>query len=81
MKNKMVAGILGILVGGFGIHKFYMGSWGWGMVFVAVVFTTGGFLGLVTGICGLVEGILYLTMSQKQFEEKYPPQTEAPFRW
>ena len=80
-KNKLAAGLLAIFLGWIGIHKFYMGSWGWGMVFVAVVFTTGGFLGLVTGICGLVEGILYLTMPQEQFDEKYPPQTAAPFRW
>ncbi|MBO7722912.1 MAG: zinc ribbon domain-containing protein [Thermoguttaceae bacterium] len=80
-KNKLAAGLLAIFLGWIGVHKFYMGSWGWGMVFLAVVFLTGGFLGLVTGICGLVEGILYLTMSQKEFEEKYSPQTEAPFRW
>ncbi|MBO7680460.1 MAG: TM2 domain-containing protein, partial [Thermoguttaceae bacterium] len=80
-KSKLTAGLLALLLGGVGVHKFYMGSWGWGIVFVAAVLLTGGFGGIATGICALVEGILYLTMSQEQFEEKYPPQTEAPFRW
>ena len=80
-KSKITAGILALLLGGIGVHKFYMGSWGWGLVFVAAVLLTGGFGGIATSICGLVEGILYLTMPQEQFDEKYPPQTAAPFRW
>lgn len=80
-KNKLTAGLLAILLGGIGVHKFYMGSWGWGIVFIAIVLLTGGFGGIATGTCALVEGIIYLTMSQDRFNEKYPPETEAPFRW
>ena len=80
-KNKLVAGLLGIFLGHLGAHKFYMGSWGWGIVFIAAVFLT-FFVGwFVTAIVGLVEGIMFLVMSEDTFAEKYPPETEAPFRW
>ena len=77
-KNKIVAGILAILLGGIGIHKFYMGSWGWGVVYVIAGLLTWGIL---TGIASLVEGILLLIMSDEKFAEKYPDETIAPFRW
>ena len=80
-KNKLVAGLLGIFLGHLGAHKFYMGSWGWGIVFIAAVFLT-FFIGwFVTAIVGLVEGIMFLVMSEDTFAEKYPQETEAPFRW
>jgi len=37
-KSKVVAGLLGILLGGLGVHKFYMGSWGWGLLFIGNIF-------------------------------------------
>jgi TM2 domain-containing membrane protein YozV len=80
-KNKLVAGLLALLLGGIGAHKYYMGSWGWGLVFTAAVILTGFILGVVTSIIALVEGIMYLMMSEDTFAEKYPPETQAPFRW
>ena len=65
-KNKTTAGILGILLGGFGAHHFYLGS------------TTSGVILLLTcGLCGLglVEGILLLVMSDEDFEAKYNQRT------
>jgi hypothetical protein len=58
-----------------------MGSWGWGIVFTAICLLSMGFAGLITGIIGLVEGIMFLVMSEDTFAEKYPAETEAPFRW
>ena len=65
--KKVVAGILGILLGGLGIHKFYLG------------YTTPGIIQLVlgivacgaAGIVGLVEGIIYLTKSDEDFYQTY----------
>ena len=74
-KKKLVAGLLGIFLGGLGAHKFYMGSWGWGIIFLVLCWT------YIPAIIGLIEGIMFLVMSEEKFTEKYPPETEAPFRW
>jgi len=37
-KNRVTAALLALFLGGFGAHKFYMGSWGWGILYPAFVF-------------------------------------------
>ena len=62
-KSRTVAGILGILLGGLGIHRFYLGYVGIGLAQIAVtVFTFG-----LGAIWGFVEGILYLTQREGQY--------------
>lgn len=56
-RSKIVAGILGILLGSLGIHRFYLGYIGVGVVQILLTICTGG----VAGIWGFVEGILCLT--------------------
>ena len=60
-KSRKVAGITGILLGSLGIHNFYLGYRGkaWGQLLITVMSL--GTLGFISGIWGLVEGILYLT--------------------
>jgi TM2 domain-containing membrane protein YozV len=65
MKSRVVAGILGILLGNFGAHKFYLGKIGMGILYL-VFFWTG-----IPGIIGLIEGILYLVKSDEEFHAKY----------
>lgn len=77
-KSRISAALLAFLLGGIGIQKFYMGSWGWGIIFVVVGFMTCGF---VTGIASLVDGIMWLCMSDDDFAAKYPPETEGPMRY
>jgi TM2 domain-containing membrane protein YozV len=55
-KSKLVAGLLGILVGGLGVHRFYLGYIGIGIAQIAVTLVTCG----LGGIWGLIEGILIL---------------------
>ena len=64
MKNKMVAGLLGILVGGFGIHKFYMGNAMPGVVYILLCWTG------IPSILGLIEGIIYLMDTDEQFQAR-----------
>jgi len=64
-KNRVTAGVFGILLGGFGIHKFYLGKIGWGIVYLVFFWTC------IPAIIGLIEGIRYLTMSDQEFAEKY----------
>jgi TM2 domain-containing membrane protein YozV len=66
-KQKVVAGILGILLGSLGVHHFYLGSIGAGVVCLVLSVCT---LGL-GGLLGFVEGILLLVMPDADFDAKY----------
>jgi TM2 domain-containing membrane protein YozV len=74
-KEKTVAGILGILLGGLGIHHFYLGSTVAGVIELAVTVVTCGFGAVFSGIAGLVEGIMLLTMSDEEFNQRYNQRT------
>lgn len=79
--NKIAAGICGILLGGFGVHKFILGYSGAGGIMLAITLCSvfGGILtcGLlwpaygVIHVIGLVEGIIYLTKSDDEFVRIY----------
>ena len=69
-KDKTAAGILGILLGGLGIHQFYLGSVGTGVILLATNILCG--LGFIIGI---IEGILLLTMSDQDFDKRYNERT------
>ncbi len=69
--KKIVAGILAILLGGLGIHKFYLGYNTAGIIMLLVTVLTCGAGGLVMSVIGIVEGILYLTKSDDEFERIY----------
>jgi TM2 domain-containing membrane protein YozV len=56
-KSKIVAGILGIFLGGFGIHRFYLGYTGIGIIQIIVTIVTCG----IGYLWGFIEGILILT--------------------
>lgn len=55
-KSKVVAGVLQIVLGGFGVGRFYMGHVGIGVAQLVVTLVTCGF----GGIWGLIDGILIL---------------------
>ena len=59
-KSKIVAGILGILLGGLGIHNFYLGFTKKALAQLLITVLSVGFLSWVSAIWGLVEGILIL---------------------
>ena len=67
----MLAGILGIVLGGFGVHKFILGYQKEGIIMLVISLVTCGFGYTVVGIIGLVEGIMYLTKSDEEFVETY----------
>lgn len=66
-KEKTVAGILGILLGGFGVHHFYLGSTTSGVIVLALTIVTCG----IGGLLGIVEGVLLLIMSDEEFNQRY----------
>lgn len=58
-KSKLVAGLLGILVGAWGVHRFYLGYTSIGIIQIVVTIFTAG----IGAIWGFIEGILILTGS------------------
>ncbi|MBR4881084.1 MAG: NINE protein [Clostridia bacterium] len=65
IKNKMVAGILAILLGGLGIHKFYLGKTVMGILYILFCWT------YIPSIIGLIEGIMILCSNDENFQIKY----------
>lgn len=66
-EKKIPAGILGILIGSLGIHKFYLGYTKAGVIQLIATFVTCG----IASVIGLVEGIIYLTKSDEEFDRTY----------
>ncbi len=65
-KSKIAAGLLGIFLGGLGIHNFYLGFTGKAttqLILGLLSLVTCGITGIVSAIWGLVEGIALLTSS------------------
>ena len=81
-KSKVAAGLLAIFLGGLGIHKFYLGYttpalimllvgiFGWVLLFIP---------NLILGIIALIEGIIYLTKSDEDFDRIYVSDTKHWF--
>jgi TM2 domain-containing membrane protein YozV len=71
MKEKMPAGLLAILLGSLGIHKFYLGYTKEGVIMLLVSILTLGFGAVVMEIIGIIEGVMYLTKSDEDFQTTY----------
>jgi TM2 domain-containing membrane protein YozV len=64
-KSKIAAFLLAFFLGGFGIHKFYLGRVGWGFLYLIFCWT------FIPAIIAFVESIIYLTMTDQAFKAKY----------
>lgn len=64
-KSRTTAGILAILLGGIGAHKFYLGKTGMGILYLVFCWT------YIPALLGLIEGIIYLTSDDEKFYYKY----------
>lgn len=62
-KSKIAAGLLGIFLGAFGVHNFYLGFTGKAVAQLLITLLTCGFGAAISSIWGLIEGILILTGS------------------
>lgn len=62
-KSKLAAGLLGILLGCFGVHNFYLGNTGKAVAQLLITLLTCGIGSVVSGIWGLIEGIMILAGS------------------
>ena len=65
LSRRLAAGILAILLGAFGVHSFYLGKIGSGIIRLLFCWTG------IPAVIALIEGIIYLTMDDNEFIEKY----------
>lgn len=65
MKSKTTAAILAFFLGGLGIHRFYLGQTGMGILFLLFCWTG------IPSIIALIDFIRYLCMSDEEFQAKY----------
>lgn len=64
-KSKTVAAVLAFLIGGLGVHHFYLGNAALGIVYILFCWT------FIPALISFVEAIVFLTMSDAAFDEKY----------
>lgn len=66
MKSRISAALFALLLGGFGVHKFYLGKIGTGLIYLLFSWTG------IPAIIGIIEGILYIgTKDDEEFNAKY----------
>jgi TM2 domain-containing membrane protein YozV len=63
-KSRMTTALLALLLGGVGVHFFYLEAWGWGILSVILFWT------YIPAIAALILAIRYFTMSDKEFQSK-----------
>lgn len=64
-KSRFVAALLAFFLGGIGIHKFYLGQTGWGIIYLLFCWT------FIPMLIAPIEGILYLLSTERAFALKY----------
>ena len=77
--KKMLAGLLGIFLGGFGAHKFVLGYTQEGLILLGTLLISfplmciiiGAFTMYIPIIIGLIEGIIYITKTDEEFYNTY----------
>ena len=74
-KDHVSAGLLAIFLGMFGVHKFYLGCNNAGFIMLAVTIIGGivslGLAAAVIWLIAIIEGLIYLTKSQTEFDRIY----------
>jgi TM2 domain-containing membrane protein YozV len=64
-KSRSAAILLAMLLGGLGIHKFYLNKPGMGVLYMLFCWT------FIPAILGFIEGLNYLFMSEETFQKRY----------
>jgi len=64
-KSRVTAALLAFFLGGFGIHKFYLGQIGLGILYLLFCWT------FIPSLVAFIEFLIYVTMSDEAFTQKY----------
>ena len=74
-RDHIAAGLLAIFLGMFGVHKFYLGYNRTAFIMMAVSIigsiVTLGLAGAVVWLIAVIEGVIYLSKSQSEFDRIY----------
>ena len=70
-KSRGVAGLLAILMGWCGLHYFYLNKPTAGIVFLLIAILSCGILATVTSVVSIIQGVLFFTSTQLEFEQKW----------
>ncbi len=72
-KSRGVAALLALFLGGFGVHMFYVGKTGAGVLFLlcSLIGWLLIFPPFLVAVVSLIQAIMLFTMSQDDFEAKY----------
>lgn len=69
--KKLAAGLTGVFLGAFGVHKFILGYTRPAVIMLVVSLLTCGVGYFVFQIIGIIEGIIYLTKAASEFDAEY----------
>ena len=70
-KSRGVAGLLALFLGSIGLHYFYLNKTSAGVLFLVATLLSCGILGIVTEIVSIIQGVLFFTSTQEEFERKW----------
>lgn len=70
-KSRGIAGLLAILLGWCGGHYFYLGKTNAGIVFLIIAILSCGILATITTVVSIIQGVLFFTSTQEEFEQKW----------
>jgi TM2 domain-containing membrane protein YozV len=68
-RSAIIAGILGIFLGAFGVHNFYTGRYKIGLIQLGLTVLSSFNLSIIVGIWGVVEGILHLVGTNPWYQQ------------
>lgn len=74
-KSKVFAVFLALFLGTVGVHRFYLGAWGWGLVSIVFCWT-----GIPTFL-SLGEAVHYLSLPEAEFQRKAAAAKAFSFLW
>jgi len=77
--KRILAGVLGIVLGSLGIHKFVLGLTTPGIIMLAVSLVSCGFAAPIVHLIGIIEGIIYLTKTDEEFHQIYEVEKKGWF--
>lgn len=65
MKEKVPAGVFALVLGSIGVHRFYLGQIGLGILYLLFCWT------FIPAFIAFIDGIIFLTESEESFNKKY----------